>query len=133
MAKGYEGKLIDKVHRQLDSSVYKMKMNMGAGAPSGVADMFYEGDKDDLFVEYKYIRNWETRRIVPMKMLTPHQITWLTRRMINNRPVGLIIGDTEGRIMWIDHTNFDNPNLPLVLNLWNPKQTAAHIRKIVMR
>lgn len=131
MAKGPEGKLIDKVHRQLCSSIYKLKMNMGFGAPSGVADMFYEGDKEDLFVEYKYIPNWEKKRTVPMSQLTINQVNWISRRMNKKRPVAVIIGDAKGRIMWIDSTNWKNPIKPVLIDLWTPKQTAQYIRSIV--
>ena len=132
MAKGNEGKLIDKVHRQLDPSIYKLKMNMGMGAPAGIADMFYEGDKDDLFVEYKVVNDWETKRVIPMKQLTLHQSAWIQRRMKNNRPMGIIIGDLKGRIFWIDRTNYKDPKKPLVIDMWTPKQAAAKIKEMVM-
>lgn len=132
MAKGNEGKLIDKVHRQLTIDVYRMKMNMGLGAPAGVADMFYEGTKNDLFVEYKYIDDWEKKRSVPMNQLTANQVNWISRRIKNGRPIGLIMGDKNGMIFWIDECNWKDPIKPLYDDLWTPRQAARHIRRLVM-
>jgi hypothetical protein len=131
VAKGHEGKLIDKVHRQLPKSIYKMKMNMGLGSPIGVADMFYEGTGNDLFIEYKYIPNWDSKRKVPMNMLSANQKAGIERRMEKGRPVTIIIGDSEGRIMWIDVENYLEPVIPKTF--MSPKEVAHKIEDIVMR
>ena len=86
------------VHRHLPLTVYREKMhNMYRG---GTADVWYDGPKGDLWVEYKFIvlpKRPETE-IDTRRLFSELQIQWLRNRYTNGRNVASIIGCKQGGI-----------------------------------
>lgn len=76
-----ENKFIKAIHDKLDPKVYHEKMTPVFS--SGTPDCFYEGDKADLWVEYKALKELPKRdsTIIDVSgMLSPLQVEWLNRR-----------------------------------------------------
>lgn len=66
----------------------------------GVPDSFYEGEKRDLWVEYKFIGKLpakDSTLINPEKLLTPKQLLWLQRRGEVRGDCWVIIGSPGNR------------------------------------
>ncbi len=127
MAKGAEGKYIDKIHRQLSKDVYSMKMNMGMGSPGGVPDYYYEGDRGTIWVEYKAIKDWDKKRTIPWSMLSALQREWLLRAHLNGRIVALLIGDEQGRTLWLSGYDIEIPSGLQYYTLLTKKEAAYKI------
>lgn len=83
------------VHKLLPKEVYREKMhNLYRG---GTADMWYSGSADDLWVEYKYIKDPPKKAaMVIRKELSPLQILWLKGRYKEGRNVVVILGTPIG-------------------------------------
>jgi len=131
LAKGNEGKYIDKVHRQLSKfpqPVYRLKMNMGMGSPSGVPDYYYESGYSILWSEYKVVEDLTRMRKIPIKKLSPHQHNWLERAARNNVNCSVIIGDTNGMGVFLFRNEiFSPPPLTRAIIL-NAQGIAEQIR-----
>lgn len=100
-----ENRYIARVHKKLHESVYTEKMaNPFRG---GTPDVYYEGDQNDLWVEYKYLESLPLT-FTPTNpngktKVTPLQAKWLRRAYGNGRNVCVIlgIGTNEGIIIQI--------------------------------
>lgn len=97
-----ETTFIARVHRHLPPTVYRMKNhNPYVG---GVADMWYDGPKGDLWVEYKWLvppkRDDTMVSLVEGKnpMLSHLQQQWLEDRWKSGRQVCVTIGTPDGVI-----------------------------------
>lgn len=124
MARGNEGAFIDKIHRQLCKNVYKMKMNMGMGAPKGVPDMYYEGSKGMLWIEYKFSPTLLSKvRRLPFK-LSEHQLHWRARALCNNINHWVVIGDGTGASITVKG---NSKHVAL-----SPKEVAEEIESMVI-
>jgi len=132
MAKGPEGKYIDKIHRQLSPNLYKLKMNMGMGAPGGIPDYYYEGDKACLWIEYKAIPSWDKKKTIPIHVISPLQKDWLLRAHNNKQKVAVIMGDSTGKsIILSAYTLSTNKPNTDTFDFYTPKEVAQHIETIV--
>jgi hypothetical protein len=66
---------------------------------SGTADVWYSGDRGDLWIEYKFIpRIPRNAEILPD--LTPRQIRWLNGRHDEGRNIAVVVGCPEGCVMY---------------------------------
>lgn len=66
---------------------------------SGTADVWYSGDRGDLWVEYKYIeRIPRSEAILPD--LTPRQKRWLKARYGEGRNVAVVLGVPRGGVIY---------------------------------
>jgi hypothetical protein len=95
-----ESKFVAKVHRQLPKSVYRQ--GMGLTATNGTPDVYYEGEKGILWVEYKWtdrIRETLNLNTKSSPKLSKLQIKWLDRAFDNNRNVAVIVGSPDGCII----------------------------------
>jgi len=95
-----ETRYIAKVHRSL-VDVYHEKMNNPYR--SGTADVWYSGDKGDLWIEYKYIPEIPKRSdtlIVPD--LSDRQKRWLGNRLDEGRNVAVVLGTPIGGMIYRD-------------------------------
>lgn len=125
MSRKPENVFIESVHRHLPpkDELYRMKNHNEFNA--GVADVWYSGASNDLWVEYKFI-------VVPVRDTTvidlvggdkpaiSHlQQTWLTERAAEGRNVGVIVGCKDGGV-WFPGTT------------WNCTYTAKHFRDVVL-
>jgi len=134
MSKGPEGRYIDKIHRQLDPRIYKMKMNMGMGAPIGIPDYYYEGDKTNLWIEYKVLQtpSWNTTRKIPYRQITASQKLWIKRAYKNNQKVYVIMGDKDGNGIVINPYTLEHPQPLSYHTIKSPKEIAEEIACLVL-
>lgn len=73
----------------------------------GVPDCFYEGTRQDLWVEYKYISKPPARGTTLIKLseiLSPKQHLWLDRRYQTRNDCWVIIGHPQGGVVFTDKT-----------------------------
>lgn len=91
-----ENAYIKRVHEHLPQAVYREKTFNRFR--SGTPDVYYEGDKDCLWVEYKWHPNRPRSLHVTTKM-TSLQERWLRRAHSNNRPVAVILGTPGGGVI----------------------------------
>lgn len=84
------------IHRHLPKEVYREKMaNPYRG---GTPDVWYSGNKRDLWVEYKFIPKLAVR--VPNKIeLSELQRLWLEARQVEGRNVAVIVGCPDGGVI----------------------------------
>ena len=124
MPKGPEGKYIDKVHRALDSSVYHMSnTNPYIG---GIPDIYYEGTKRCLWVEYKCIPLWP-KKLDCTKLLTANQRKWLQRANKNHGNCAVIVGTASGEGVILGNLSWETIQDPSKLKKYTPKEVAQKI------
>lgn len=76
---------------------YAEKMNNPWRA--GTPDVWYSGDRGDLWIEYKYIeRIPRSPEILPD--LTPRQKRWLNNRFDEGRNVAVVLGTPTGGVIY---------------------------------
>lgn len=91
-----ENRFIGSVHRRLPRT-YAEKMNNPWRA--GTADVWYSGDRGDLWIEYKFIeRIPRSAEILPD--LTPRQKRWLNNRFDEGRNVAVVLGTPTGGVIY---------------------------------
>lgn len=91
-----ENRFIGGVHRHLPRT-YAEKMNNPWRA--GTADVWYSGDRGDLWIEYKFIeRIPRSAEILPD--LTPRQKRWLNNRFDEGRNVAVVLGTPTGGVIY---------------------------------
>ena len=135
MASKSETNLIAKISRQTDKyrtrdnerAIYRQKMNMAIGSPAGTPDLLYEGSAGDMWIEYKCIPDWKSKRKIPINMLSANQLNWLTRRISNGRPCAVIIGDDSGNCLILDGQEILKPPDIDNMCLITPVQVASWI------
>jgi hypothetical protein len=92
-----ESQFIKSIHNHLDHGMYSMKNHNAYVA--GVPDVWYSGNKSDLWTEYKYKTVATlTARAVPD--LTPQQLRWITQRQQEGRNVWVILGIKPGGVIF---------------------------------
>lgn len=99
MARKPESQFISGVHKHLVHSVYRMK-NHNAYV-GGIPDCWYSGNKNDLWIEYKYIPVSKPRIIVKPD-LSPLQVRWISKRYLEGRDTWVIVGCKAGGVVYID-------------------------------
>jgi len=130
MAKGPEGRYIDKVHRQLDDSVYHVSMtNPYIG---GIPDIYYEGTKSCLWVEYKCIPKWP-KQLDCTKLLTANQLSWLQRAQENHGNCAVIVGTHNGEGIILRNLEWETIQNTSSLVKNTPKEIAQKIASKVLR
>lgn len=93
-----ENQFIASVHKHLPL-VYREKMNNPYRR--GTADVWYSGAKGDCWVEYKYVPGDIRRRRTNVPVdVTAQQLKWLSDRAREGRRVYVIVGCTEGGVMF---------------------------------
>lgn len=96
MAVKPENTYIASVHKHLPRALYRMKTNNPYVA--GIPDCYYSGDKDALWVEYKYVAKLPAR--VPVRIeVSALQKQWLEGRHAEGRNVAIIVGSPEGGVI----------------------------------
>ena len=91
-----EKRFIGSVQRHLPRT-YAEKMNNPWRA--GTADVWYSGDRGDLWIEYKFIeRIPRSAEILPD--LTPRQKRWLNNRFDEGRNVAVVLGTPTGGVIY---------------------------------
>ena len=120
---GPESTFIKGVHRYIPEGVYWMKNHNQYNG--GIPDVWYSGDRADLWIEYKFIavpKRPETR----IDLLTGKnpaisylQQEWLRSRHGEGRSVGVIVGSKDGGI-WLPGVAWEQP--------FTAKDFLAHLR-----
>ncbi len=96
-----ENTFIGAVHKHLPPAVYRMKNHNRYVA--GVVDVWYSGNRADLWVEYKFIPRVPKRGDVhPGKLLSALQLEWLVGRHQEGRSVAVVIGCPNGGVILCD-------------------------------
>lgn len=95
---GPENRYIQAVGRRLPPSVYAEKTNNPYRR--GTPDMYYEGNRDCLWVEYKWKKEVPKQGVSPVLLLSSLQADWLNRAFNNGRSVAVIIGTPEGGLIY---------------------------------
>ena len=120
-----------RIHKHLNPSIYRMKNNNPY--LSGVADMWYSGDKGDLWVEYKFLvlpkRDTTVVNLVQGKdpMISRLQQHWLEGRYAEGRAVGVMLGCKEGGA-WFPNLDWQHGFTTRELKSWiTPHQKLAAI------
>lgn len=68
---------------------------------AGTPDVYYSGDKSELWIEYKYIPKIPiSSEILPD--LTPRQRRWLNERYDEGRNVFVVLGTPDGGVIYRD-------------------------------
>ena len=101
---GPENTFIASVHRHLPVGPYKMKNHNQYNG--GIADVWYSGNKADLWVEYKFITVPVRDDTVIDFGLSPLQKEWLSSRHREGRNVGVIVGCRAGGV-WLPGSSWD--------------------------
>lgn len=92
-----ESRFISNVHKKLHPDVYREKMyNPLRG---GTPDVYYEGFKDDLWVEYKYVKSFPKRTNVFKPDLSQLQLAWLMRAHDHGREPWVVVGSPTGSVI----------------------------------
>jgi hypothetical protein len=121
-----ENTFISGVHRHLND-VYKEKTSNPWRR--GIADVWYSGNKNDLWIEYKYILKIPKRTdIVPD--LSDLQAEWLAGRESEGRNVAVVVGCPEGCVLY-RQGNWLKPETPdgFRSKLITKKELADWIRR----
>ena len=91
------------VHKLLPKTVYHEKMHNPYRG--GTPDVWYSGNKDDLWVEYKYIKAPPKKAEIHVrKQLSPLQLKWLDERYEEGRNVAVILGTPLGSLFFESRT-----------------------------
>lgn len=114
------------VHKHLSAGVYQEKMNNPFNA--GTPDDYYEGDKDIIWVEWKYLPKAPVRQFTPK--LTPLQVHWLDRAYKNGRNVQVIVGTKTGGYILRHPNEWANPVNVTQKRLYSRKEIAEQIDRI---
>lgn len=107
-----ETRFYSAVHKLLPSTLHREKMhNVYRG---GTADVWYSGNADDLWVEYKWLPKVPKKALIRLdKLLSPVQLLWLRGRYEEGRNVVVILGTPEGA--WIfENRNWESPLDPQI-------------------
>jgi len=90
-----ETRFYSAVHKLLPSNLHREKMHNPYRG--GTADVWYSGNLDDLWVEYKWLAILPKKAPVRLeKELSPLQQQWLTGRHKEGRNIVVILGTPEG-------------------------------------
>lgn len=104
-----EHSFIRSIHRKLPKEIFTWKINDNYAG--GVADAYYSGFKDDVWIEYKYVTlpKKDTSKI---KLgLSPLQIHWLKEQYARGRNVAVVIGSPEGNIILRQPHEFEQESI----------------------
>lgn len=108
MSRKPETGFIAGVHAHLPAAVHREKMaNPYRG---GTADMYYDGPRSDMWIEYKFIiipKRADTVIDIP-GMLSALQTEWLRARHNNGRCISVVIGARDGGVILTD-LNWEKP------------------------
>lgn len=68
---------------------------------SGMADVWYSGNKGDLWVEYKFIPHVPKSASIKPN-LSARQSRWLNNRYDEGRNIAVIVGTPDGGVIYLD-------------------------------
>jgi len=134
MAVKPENAYIARVKRVLHAGVYAEKTNNPYRG--GTPDMYYEGDRAALWVEYKwYPKTPDTINLCDTKSkpcLSYLQQQWLRRSHANGRRVAVVVGTPDGGII-LPGLSWSVPQPVVSGNLLPPKEVAQWLTRQTMK
>lgn len=74
----------------------------------GIADVWYSGNKTDLWVEYKFVVIPKRPDTVIKFGLSPLQLEWLRSRYEEGRNIAVIVGSKDGGV-WLPYLRWEDP------------------------
>lgn len=92
-----ESTYIANIHKKLGKTVYAEKNNNPYR--SGTPDVWYSGDKGDLWIEYKFIPVIPKRTDI-LPDCSPRQLRWLGNRLDEGRNVAVVLGTPIGGVIY---------------------------------
>lgn len=129
MARKPEANFVDRVHRALPRSVFHQ--SMGLTATNGTPDVYYEGKRGQLWVEYKWMETIPpVFNLVTSRKLSKLQLKWLLRCFDNNRHCAVIVGSPHGCVI-LDEPVWDQD---IDTDVWieNFENTIRFIKETVL-
>lgn len=125
MAKGPENTFIASVHRLLPEGLYWMKNHNEYNG--GIADVWYSGQKADLWVEYKFVKVPVRDTTVIALGLSELQKDWLECRYGEGRNVAVIVGSQLGGV-WLPGVSWGGEiNAKKFRSLVRPRSEIAQL------
>lgn len=92
-----ETRLRENIHKHLPKGAFRQGNGAGGFTSNGVPDVYYDGPRGDLWVEYKQVQSVPRSGIV-IGAYTALQHKWLDRRHANGRNAVGIVGIPGGRV-----------------------------------
>lgn len=92
-----ENNFIARIHRLLPRSLHHEKMSNPYRR--GTWDVWYSGNKNDLWIEYKYLECVPVRSNV-LPDLTALQLQWGLERLQEGRNLAVIVGCPKGGVLY---------------------------------
>lgn len=128
MARKPENSFIERVNSKLHPDVYHEKTNNPYRR--GMPDVYYEGKKEILWIEYKFIDHIP-KAIMPKDLLTANQYGWLMRNWENNKNCACIVGfpHPDGGVIFLPY-QFDQKHT--ITSTISPREIASWISHMVL-
>jgi hypothetical protein len=100
----------------------------------GIPDVWYSGDRADLWVEYKYLPISQPRRPV-IPDLSPKQLHWIESRRAEGRNIWTIVGYKHGGVVYRDLDDMRHGLRPDVFCDWtvSRRELANEIARFCSR
>lgn len=133
MSRKPETRFIGSVHKYLPKELHREKMNNPYS--SGTPDVYYSGNKGDLWIEYKFIPSIPARDTTAIIVdLSTLQKEWLFNRNKEGRSVMVIVGCPEGGVV-LEHLRWESDIYPPEFRerLMSRSELANLITSLTMR
>ncbi len=134
-----EATFINSIHRHLPPKMPDGKidyLSMAGTYTSGIADVYYDGPKCDLWVEYKYIEQLPKRmnllRLTTKPLLTALQNQFLCNRQCNGHLAWVIVGCKDGGIILSSSVTWRSQFSPQNFILFSRKELANNIVQTIV-
>lgn len=136
MAKGPEGKYIDKVNRQVDKLLSPNGFHFSNTNPyvGGIPDQYYEDNHSCYWIEYKAINKLpKVLDLTKPGMLSALQRKWLRRSQANHGNCAVIVGLPNGDGIWFQDLSWEVQHSSTTLKFLTPTQVALKIVKRILK
>ena len=131
-----EATFMSSIHRHLKGIEEVDAISMAGTYTNGIADVYYDGLKSDLWVEYKFIRQLPKKldllRLTTSPYLSALQNHFLQRRYLNGHRAWVIVGCAKGGIILYAPSLWQNIIETADFHLYSRKELASEIIQTVM-
>jgi hypothetical protein len=123
-----ETKFIQSIHRLIPEAYFEKNNNPWR---SGTPDVWYSGNKGDLWIEYKYLEQFPANKTIYPE-LTAQQARWLNNRYEEGRNVAVILGTKTGGVVYINKDwNIPYNTIELNARILSRLEIATWINELV--
>lgn len=123
-----EATFISSIHRHLKHVGSIDAISMAGTYTNGIADVYYDGPKSDLWVEYKFVKQLPKKldllRLTTSPCLSALQDHFLQRRDTNGHLAWVIVGCTKGGIILRHAAVWTSVIEPFKFKLFSRKELA---------